>query len=161
MVAVADAYSVYNASLGFRTELDFSLCFLRPQRFPSTPSRLGQSRVALVATVPVRARTRSGGLVLLAPLALDSHREQCVCRRATRMDSIADHDSFDLQLARNDLDLRRQKTEVVLMKALTLLLHDERFSGWTPKDKIERQHFSIEYLSFYKEEGFDPLLYSS
>ena len=46
------------------------------------------------------------------------------------------------------------------MKALTLLLHDERFSGWTPKDKIERQHFSIEYLRLYKEAGFDPLLYS-
>src|SRR4030042_998596 len=102
MVAVADAYSVYNASLGFRTKLDISLCFLRPQRFPSTPSRLGQSRVALAATVPVRARTRSGGSVLLVSIALDSHRKHCICRRATRMDAIAGHDSFDLQLARND-----------------------------------------------------------
>ena len=69
-------------------------------------------------------------------------------------------DSFDVQLARNDLALRRKKIEVVMMRALTLLLHDERFSGWTPKDKIERQHFSIEYLRFYKEAGFDPMLYS-
>jgi glycosyltransferase involved in cell wall biosynthesis len=46
------------------------------------------------------------------------------------------------------------------MKALTLLLHDERFSGWTANAKIERQHFSIEYLRLYKEAGFDPLLYS-
>lgn len=47
-----------------------------------------------------------------------------------------------------------------MTKALTLLLHDERFSGWTAKDKIERQHFSTEYLRFYKEAGFEPLLYS-
>jgi len=46
------------------------------------------------------------------------------------------------------------------MRALTLLLHDERFSGWTPKDKIERQHFSVECMRLYKEAGFDPLLYS-
>jgi glycosyltransferase involved in cell wall biosynthesis len=46
------------------------------------------------------------------------------------------------------------------MKALTLLLHDERFSGWTPEEKAGRQHFSIGYLKLYKEAGFEPLLYS-
>jgi len=58
------------------------------------------------------------------------------------------------------LALRCQTLEVVITRALTLLLHDERFSGWTPKDKVERQHFSIEYMRFYKEAGFEPLLYS-
>lgn len=46
------------------------------------------------------------------------------------------------------------------MKVLTLLLHDERFSGWTAKDKLVRQHFSIQYLRFYKQRGSDPLLYT-
>ncbi len=46
------------------------------------------------------------------------------------------------------------------MKALTLLLHDERFSGWTPRDKLARHHFSLQYLRFYKQKGLDPLLYT-
>lgn len=46
------------------------------------------------------------------------------------------------------------------MKILTLLLHDERFSGWTVEDKIVRQHFSIQYLRFYKQKCSEPLLYT-
>lgn len=46
------------------------------------------------------------------------------------------------------------------MKVLTLLLHDERFSGWTTKDKVTRQHFSIQYLRFYRQSGAEPLLYT-
>ncbi|HUW48909.1 MAG TPA: glycosyltransferase [Patescibacteria group bacterium] len=76
------------------------------------------------------------------------------------MDKVASDDSPDVQLARNVLALRCQTLEVVITRVLTLLLHDERFSGWTPKDKVERQHFSIEYMRFYKEAGFEPLLYS-
>ena len=49
---------------------------------------------------------------------------------------------------------------MVSMKALTLLLHDERFSGWTPRDKLLRQHFSTQYLRLYEQNGFDPLLYT-
>jgi len=45
-------------------------------------------------------------------------------------------------------------------RALTLLLHDERFSGWTPKDKLVRQHFSTQYLRFYRQKGADPMLYT-
>lgn len=46
------------------------------------------------------------------------------------------------------------------MKALTLLLHDERFSGWTVIDKLTRYHFSIKYLEILNELGFDPQLYT-
>jgi len=46
------------------------------------------------------------------------------------------------------------------MKVLTMLLHDERFSGWTPRDKLARHHFSLQYLRFYKQKGSDPLLYT-
>jgi len=46
------------------------------------------------------------------------------------------------------------------MKILTLLLHDERFSGWTVKDKLTRHHFSIQYLWLCKEKQLDPLLYT-
>ena len=58
------------------------------------------------------------------------------------------------------LALRNKAVEVVVTRALTLLLHDERFSGWTPEEKIRRKHFSIEYLKFYRNIGFEPLLYS-
>lgn len=46
------------------------------------------------------------------------------------------------------------------MRALTLLLHDERFSGWTVTDKLTRHHFSIKYLEILKECGFVPQLYT-
>lgn len=46
------------------------------------------------------------------------------------------------------------------MKAVTLLLHDERFSGWTPADKLSRQHFSLQYLRFYRQQGLESLLYT-
>lgn len=58
------------------------------------------------------------------------------------------------------LALRHKEVEVVVTRALTLLLHDERFSGWTSEEKIGRKHFSIEYLKFYRQVGFEPLLYS-
>lgn len=41
-----------------------------------------------------------------------------------------------------------------------LLLHDERFSGWTVKDKLLRHHFSTEYLHFCRKQNWDPLLYT-
>lgn len=47
-----------------------------------------------------------------------------------------------------------------MTKVLTLLLHDERFSGWTPRDKLVRQHFSTQYLRFYRHKGADPMLYT-
>jgi glycosyltransferase involved in cell wall biosynthesis len=46
------------------------------------------------------------------------------------------------------------------MRILTLLLHDERFSGWTIKDKLTRQHFSLQYLRFCRQKGWEPLLYT-
>jgi len=46
------------------------------------------------------------------------------------------------------------------MRVLTLLLHDERFSGWTIRDKLVRQHFSLQYLRFCKQRGWEPLLYT-
>jgi len=46
------------------------------------------------------------------------------------------------------------------MRVLTLLLHDERFSGWTVRDKLIRQHFSLQYLRFCKLKGWEPLLYT-
>ncbi len=58
------------------------------------------------------------------------------------------------------LALLYQKIEVAIMKAVTLLLHDERFSGWTITDKLGRQHFSLQYLRFYRQQGFESLLYT-
>jgi glycosyltransferase involved in cell wall biosynthesis len=58
------------------------------------------------------------------------------------------------------LALFHQEIEVAMMKALTLLLHDERFSGWTLNDKLARHHFSLQYLRFYKQKGLDPVLYT-
>jgi len=46
------------------------------------------------------------------------------------------------------------------MRILTLLLHDERFSGWTVKDKLTRQHFSVQYLHFCKQKSWNSLLYT-
>jgi glycosyltransferase involved in cell wall biosynthesis len=46
------------------------------------------------------------------------------------------------------------------MKMLMLLLHDERFSGWTVKDKLFRQHFSVQYLHFCRQKNWEPLLYT-
>lgn len=46
------------------------------------------------------------------------------------------------------------------MKILMLLLHDERFSGWTLEDKLTRQHFSIQYMRFCRRKGWEPLLYT-
>jgi glycosyltransferase involved in cell wall biosynthesis len=46
------------------------------------------------------------------------------------------------------------------LKILTLLLHDERFSGWTVRDKVFRRHFSIQCLRFCKSNGWEPLLYT-
>lgn len=46
------------------------------------------------------------------------------------------------------------------MKILTFLLHDERFSGWTVKDKLVRHHFSLQYLRFCRQKGWEPLLYT-
>jgi len=46
------------------------------------------------------------------------------------------------------------------MRVLMLLLHDERFSGWTVKDKLMRHHFSLQYLRFCMQKGFEPSLYT-
>jgi glycosyltransferase involved in cell wall biosynthesis len=58
------------------------------------------------------------------------------------------------------LALLHQKIEVAMMKAVTLLLHDERFSGWTIMDKLSRQHFSLAYLRFFRQQGLESLLYT-
>jgi glycosyltransferase involved in cell wall biosynthesis len=46
------------------------------------------------------------------------------------------------------------------MKVLTLLLHDERFSGWTLRDKLTRHHFSLQYMQHYRQRSAEPLLYT-
>jgi len=46
------------------------------------------------------------------------------------------------------------------VKIVTLLPHDERFSGWSVHDKLTRFHFSTEYLRFCKSFGWEPYLYS-
>ena len=40
-----------------------------------------------------------------------------------------------------------------------MLLHDERFSGWSLKEKLSRFHFSKQYLEFCKSFGWEPYLY--
>jgi glycosyltransferase involved in cell wall biosynthesis len=76
------------------------------------------------------------------------------------MDPVAVDDAVDFQLAHIVLGLCHQKVEVAVMKILTLLLHDERFSGWTVHDKLFRQHFSVEYLNFCVQKNWEPLLYT-
>lgn len=46
------------------------------------------------------------------------------------------------------------------MRVLMLLLHDERFSGWTVKDKLARHHFSLQYLRFCMQNNCEPVLYT-
>jgi len=46
------------------------------------------------------------------------------------------------------------------VKILTLLLHDDRFSGWTIKDKLVRMHFSLQYLRFCRQISWKALLYT-
>jgi len=61
-------------------------------------------------------------------------------------------------MARHTLALRDQRGGVA-MKIVTLLPHDERFSGWSIEEKLTRFHFSTQYLRFCKSLGWDPYLY--
>jgi len=45
------------------------------------------------------------------------------------------------------------------VRIVTMLLHDERFSGWSLHEKLERFHFSKQYLEFCKSFGWEPYLY--
>ena len=45
------------------------------------------------------------------------------------------------------------------LRIVTMLLHDERFSGWSLDEKLERLHFSKQYLKFCKSFGWEPYLY--
>jgi len=45
------------------------------------------------------------------------------------------------------------------VRVVTLLLHDERFSGWSINEKLRRLHFSKQYLKFCKSFGWEPYLY--
>jgi len=47
----------------------------------------------------------------------------------------------------------------VAVRIVTLLLHDERFSGWSLREKLDRLHFSKQYLRFCKSFGWEPYLY--
>jgi glycosyltransferase involved in cell wall biosynthesis len=47
----------------------------------------------------------------------------------------------------------------VAVRIVTLLLHDERFSGWSIDEKMRRLHFSKQYLKFCKSFGWEPYLY--
>jgi glycosyltransferase involved in cell wall biosynthesis len=51
------------------------------------------------------------------------------------------------------------KGEIVMMNVVTLLLHDERFSGWSVQNKLMRFHFSTEYLRLCRGFGWNPFLY--
>ena len=76
------------------------------------------------------------------------------------MDSTPIDDRVDVHLASDLLALCDKEVEVAMMKVLTMLLHDERFSGWMPMDKLSRCHFSMQYLRYYRKKGLDPLLYT-
>jgi glycosyltransferase involved in cell wall biosynthesis len=45
------------------------------------------------------------------------------------------------------------------LRIVTMLLHDERFSGWSLEQKLARFHFSKQYLEFCKSLGWEPYLY--
>lgn len=46
-----------------------------------------------------------------------------------------------------------------MVRIVTMLLHDERFSGWSLEDKLKRFHFSKKYLEFCSSLGWEPYLY--
>ncbi len=46
-----------------------------------------------------------------------------------------------------------------MARIVTMLLHDERFSGWSLEEKLSRFHFSKKYLEFCKSFGWEPYLY--
>jgi glycosyltransferase involved in cell wall biosynthesis len=76
------------------------------------------------------------------------------------VDQVADDDDVDVQLACSVVALRREKVEVEHVKVLSLLLHDERFSGWKIEGKLGRTHFSLKYMGFCRQKGWDPVLYT-
>jgi len=45
------------------------------------------------------------------------------------------------------------------MRLLMLLLHDERFSGWSVRERLTRHHFSLRYLELCRGFGWNPSLY--
>ena len=45
------------------------------------------------------------------------------------------------------------------VRIVTMLLHDERFSGWSLDEKLNRFHFSKRYLEFCRSFGWEPYLY--
>jgi glycosyltransferase involved in cell wall biosynthesis len=49
---------------------------------------------------------------------------------------------------------------VVVVRIVTLLLHDERFSGWSLEEKLGRPHFARQYLRYCKGLGWEPYLYT-
>ncbi len=56
------------------------------------------------------------------------------------------------------MELRDQE-DGAAMRIVTLLLHDERFSGWSLNEKLRRLHFSKQYLKYCKDFGWEPYIY--
>jgi len=46
-----------------------------------------------------------------------------------------------------------------MVRIVTMLLHDERFSGWSLEEKLSRFHFSKQYMDFCRSFGWEPYLY--
>lgn len=107
-----------------------------------------------------RGCARAGRVVLLDAVSVDAG----LCERfrggSAGLDAFADDDNADVLLARPDMGLYGQKVEVEAVRMLSLLLHDERFSGWGIEGKLGRTHFSLKYLEFCWQKGWESLLYT-
>lgn len=75
------------------------------------------------------------------------------------MGEVVVDDRVNFYLACNLLELPIKKGEMVRMNLIALGLHDERFSGWSVKDRLERFHFSTQYLRFCRDFECNPFLY--
>lgn len=58
------------------------------------------------------------------------------------------------------MELYDKEAEVETLRILSLLLHDERFSGWNIEGKLSRTHFSLKYMEFCRQKGWESLLYT-
>lgn len=62
-------------------------------------------------------------------------------------------------MARNPVAKIRFGVDKVV-RIVMMLLHDERFSGWTIEEKLSRFHFSKQFLKYCKSFGWEPILYT-
>lgn len=107
-----------------------------------------------------RGCARAGCIVPLDAVSVDTGLCEFFCGRSARVDALADDDDADVLLACPVMGLCDQEAEVETLRMLSFLLHDERFSGWSIEGKLSRTHFSLKYMEFCRQKGWESLLYT-